>query len=160
MFPIHLTPSIALAGALVLGVIAALITAGIIGARKNARRYPVNYELAEPYTGGDFNADAQIDAIADALTPERHVGKHPALAMGFSGRQFLAEAQHDHPDVYAAVSAALGLTDSQITGLPTDLPEGVYWSIDAQNFYGPDGRAMDQHFAEVWWPRMLEFPQQ
>lgn len=67
-------------------------------------------------------------------------------------------------DRFRAAHPELQKTYSQTRQFPTDparsdVPGGVYWSIDAQNFYDAAGRAMDQHFTEAWWPRMHEFPQ-
>jgi len=99
--------------------------------------------------------------VSTAMHTERTVGFHPELAMPYGEAAKLREDYREaHPDVYAAMAAHLFPADDvQLKPLKQPIPAGVYWRIDAQNFYGPDGRAMDQAFAEAWWPRMTEFPQ-
>lgn len=113
----------------------------------------------------------------------RKIGKHPALAAPFTLSRGEAESirdkfRNEHPDIYAVMAKELGLAPQdeygaamppssrldKLAAMDADpsvdpVPEGVYWSIDAQQFYGPDDRPMDQGFTEDWWPRMSEFPQ-
>ncbi len=236
---IEITPAGILAGVLVIGSVAGLATAAILGVRKNghfwARRWvtktgftggvvegPVVLDLGEPWAfpnkprvptevavfdDTELADTAMVEDIRDALTPERRVvGFLPALALGYDGRnaisperaaQLAAKWRDKYPairkswneheaDIYEIMAGELGLTletsPSETLKLPggvnlttgkswadtapeendpafDPLPPGVYWSIDAQNFYGPDGRDMGQSFAEAWWPRMSEFPQ-
>lgn len=149
--------------------IAGLATAGIIGLRRNLRRSEaVDFQTVvarfpnEPRVPTGMAMFSEREEFEDALQP-RAIGFLPELAMPYGDAAALREEfRGHHPDIYAAMAASL-FEPSVRPCDPTDpscpTPEGVYWSIDAQNFYGPDDRAMDQAFAEAWWPRMSEFPQ-
>lgn len=39
-----------------------------------------------------------------------------------------------------------------------DLPPGVYWSSEGDNFYGPEKKGMGSAFYNQWYPRRDEFP--
>lgn len=130
-----------------------------------------------PSTVAVFDDSERIDDMV-GRTLERKVGFNPLLAVGYGhvsaerAAQLAANHRERFPairrawdareaDIYACMAESLGLIPFPIESWSDAdaIPEGVYWSIDAQNFYGPDDRAMDQAFAEAWWPRMSEFPQ-